>query len=140
MTTELSAPHSPVEKIKQRSNYLRGTIVESLADEATGSLAEDDTQLSKFHGLYQQDDRDVRNERTKQKLEPAYRFMIRVRVPGGIATPKQWLAMDALARTHANGTLRLTTRQAFQFHGVIKSDLKTTIRAINDSLLDTIAA
>jgi sulfite reductase (NADPH) hemoprotein beta-component len=140
MATNESAPLSPVENIKQRSNYLRGTIVESLADSASGSLAEDDTHLSKFHGFYQQDDRDVRNERTKQKLEPAYSFMIRVRVPGGIATPKQWLAMDALARTHANGTLRLTTRQAFQFHGVIKSELKSTIRAINDSLLDTIAA
>jgi sulfite reductase (NADPH) hemoprotein beta-component len=88
---------SPVEHTKIRSNYLRGTIVESLADAATGALAEDDTQLSKFHGFYQQDDRDLRAERTQQKLEPAYSFMIRVRVPGGIAAPQQWLAMDALA-------------------------------------------
>ena len=131
---------TPVEGIKQRSNFLRGTIVDSLADNATGTLAEDDTQLSKFHGFYQQDDRDVRVERTRQKLEPAHSFMIRVRVPGGIATPEQWLAMDALATTHANNTLRLTTRQAFQFHGVIKRNLKPTIGAINDSLLDTIAA
>ena len=131
---------SPVEEIKQRSNFLRGTIVESLADSATGTLAEDDTQLSKFHGFYQQDDRDVRAERTRRKLEPAHSFMIRVRVPGGIATPEQWLAMDRLATTHANHTLRLTTRQAFQFHGVIKRKLKPTIRGINDSLLDTIAA
>ena len=131
---------TPVEGIKTRSNYLRGTILESLTDDATGTLAEDDTQLSKFHGFYQQDDRDLRTERTRQKLEPAHSFMIRVRVPGGIATPAQWLEMDALARRYANNSLRLTTRQAFQFHGVIKRDLKTTIAAINGSLLDTIAA
>jgi sulfite reductase (NADPH) hemoprotein beta-component len=129
-----------VEGIKRRSNFLRGTLVDSLADGTTGTLAEDDTQLSKFHGFYQQDDRDLRAERTRRKLEPAHSFMIRVRVPGGIATPAQWLAMDELARRYANNTLRLTTRQAFQFHGVIKRDLKPTIRAINDSLLDTIAA
>ena len=131
---------TPVEHIKARSNYLRGTIKESLADTATGALAEDDTQLSKFHGFYQQDDRDLRNERTRQKLEPAYSFMIRVRVPGGIATPAQWLALDELATSQANNTLRLTTRQAFQFHGVVKGDLQSTIRRINYSLLDTIAA
>jgi sulfite reductase (NADPH) hemoprotein beta-component len=131
---------SPVEHIKKRSNYLRGTIVESLADPATGALAEDDTQLTKFHGFYQQDDRDERAGRTRRKLEPAYSFMIRVRVPGGITTPAQWLALDSLATTYANGTLRLTTRQAFQFHGVTKRSVKTTIRGINDSLLSTIAA
>lgn len=131
---------TPVEGIKQRSNYLRGTIVESLADGATGTLAEDDTQLSKFHGFYQQDDRDMRAERARQKLEPAHSFMIRVRVPGGIATPKQWLEMDRLASEYANETVRLTTRQAFQFHGVIKKNLKATIAAINNSLLDTLAA
>jgi sulfite reductase (NADPH) hemoprotein beta-component len=131
---------SPVERIKKRSNYLRGTIVESLADPLTGALAEDDTQLTKFHGFYQQDDRDERAERTLRRLEPAYSFMIRVRVPGGITTPAQWLALDSLAAGYANGTLRLTTRQAFQFHGVAKSDVKTTIRRINDSLLSTIAA
>jgi sulfite reductase (NADPH) hemoprotein beta-component len=131
---------SAVEHIKQRSNYLRGTLAESLADPATGALAEDDTQLSKFHGFYQQDDRDVRAERTRRKLEPAYSFMVRVRVPGGIATPGQWLALDSLATAHGNGTLRLTTRQAFQFHGVVKSGLKETIRGINDCLLSTIAA
>jgi len=131
---------TPVEGIKARSDFLRGTIVESLADGTTGTLAEDDTQLSKFHGFYQQDDRDLRAERTRQKLEPAHSFMIRVRVPGGIATAAQWLAMDSLARRYANNTLRLTTRQAFQFHGVIKRDLKPTIAAINNTLLDTIAA
>ncbi len=131
---------TPVEGIKQRSNYLRGTIIESLADGASGTLAEDDTQLSKFHGFYQQDDRDVRAERLRQKLEPEHSFMIRVRVPGGVATAEQWLEMDRLATQYANHSIRLTTRQAFQFHGVIKSDLKPTIRRINESLLDTIAA
>ena len=140
MTNETTVALTPVEGIKQRSNYLRGTIVESLADAATGALAEDDTQLSKFHGFYQQDDRDIRNERMRQKLEPAYSFMIRVRVPGGIATPEQWLALDELAREYGNNTLRLTSRQAFQFHGVVKGNLKKTIRGINESLLDTIAA
>lgn len=135
-----SDPLTPVEGIKARSDFLRGSIVESLADAATGALAEDDTQLSKFHGFYQQDDRDMRAERTRQKLEPAHSFMIRVRVPGGIATSEQWLVIDRLAREYASQTIRLTTRQAFQFHGVIKRDLKPTIAAINDSLLDTIAA
>ncbi len=140
MTNETTAELTPVEGIKQRSNYLRGTIVESLADAATDALAEDDTQLSKFHGFYQQDDRDIRSERMRQKLEPSYSFMIRVRVPGGIATPAQWLALDKLAREYGNSTLRLTSRQAFQFHGVAKGNLKKTISGINDSLLDTIAA
>lgn len=133
-------PLVAVEGIKARSNYLRGTLLESLADSATGALAEDDTQLSKFHGFYQQDDRDLREERRRQMLEPDHQFMIRARVPGGICTPKQWLAMDAIAQRWANGTIRLTTRQAFQLHGVIKRHLKETISGINDSLLDTIAA
>lgn len=128
------------EGIKESSRYLRGTILEGLADMSTGSLCADDTQLTKFHGIYQQDDRDVRKERRKQKLEPCYSFMIRVRVPGGVSTPAQWLEMDRLANEYANSTLKLTTRQAFQFHGVIKSNLKQTIREINGALLDTIAA
>lgn len=131
---------TPVEGIKEDSAFLRGTLVDSLADGATGTLADDDAQLSKFHGFYQQDDRDVRAERTERKLEPLQSFMIRVRVPGGVATPAQWLAMSELARTHANQSLRLTTRQAFQFHGVFKDRLQQTIAAINESLLDTIAA
>lgn len=131
---------SPVEQIKASSNFLRGSIEQSLADSATGALAEDDTQLSKFHGFYQQDDRDVRNQRRKALLEPDYQFMIRARLPGGVCTPAQWLALDRIATDWANGTLRLTTRQAFQFHGVLKRDLRGSIRAINDSLLDTIAA
>lgn len=128
------------EGIKTRSNYLRGTIAEGIADPATGSLSEDDQQLLKFHGTYQQDDREQRAGRRKHKLEKAYSFMIRVRVPGGVATPKQWLEMDRLATQFANGTIKLTTRQAFQVHGVIKSNLKRTIREINEAAMDTIAA
>jgi sulfite reductase (NADPH) hemoprotein beta-component len=138
--SEAMSEPSAVERIKERSNYLRGTIAAGLADEATGAIAEDDTQLTKFHGVYQQDDRDLRNERARQKLEPAFSFMARVRVPGGVVTSRQWLALDELARTHANGTLRLTTRQSFQFHGIIKRDLKETIAGINQALLDTLAA
>lgn len=128
------------EFIKQNSQLLRGTIAEGLADVATGAISEDDSQLTKFHGTYLQDDRDLRPERAKKKLEKAYSFMIRVRVPAGVTSPKQWLALDAIAGTYANGTLRLTTRQAFQFHGVIKSNMKRSMQAINACLLDTLAA
>ncbi len=131
---------NPVEGIKAASNFLRGTLQESLLDGATGTIAEDDTQVSKFHGIYQQDDRDVRDSRRRQKLEPDHSFMIRARVPGGVCTPAQWLALDAIATKWANHSLRLTTRQAFQFHGVLKYDLKSSIQAINHALMDTIAA
>ena len=93
----------------------------------------------KFHGSYQQDDRDLRDER-QQKLEPAYSFMIRVRLPGGTATPEQWIAMDDISNNYANQTLKLTTRQTFQFHGILKRNLKTSMKKINESVLDTIAA
>ena len=132
--------YTDVERIKSTSRHLRGTIVESLADPLTGALAENDTQLSKFHGFYQQDDRDIRSERKRQKLEPAYSFMIRARVPGGTCTTAQWLNMDRIANLHANGTIRLTTRQAIQLHGVIKRDLKATIAGINSAMMDTLAA
>ncbi len=128
------------ERIKGASRFLRGTIAEGLGVAATGAISDDDAQLIKFHGSYLQDDRDLRPERAKKKLEKAFSFMIRVRVPAGIATATQWLAMDDIASRYANGTIRLTTRQAFQFHGVIKSNLKTTMQAINASLLDTVAA
>jgi sulfite reductase (NADPH) hemoprotein beta-component len=131
---------SPVERIKSASRRLRGTLVDSLANPVTGAIADDDTQLIKFHGSYQQDDRDLREERRAQKLEPDYSFMIRTRLPGGVVTPQQWLKLDAIATEHANGTLRLTTRQAFQFHGVIKRELKTTLQALNAALIDTVAA
>ncbi len=128
------------ELIKESSRLLRGTIAEGLADVSTGAISEDDSQLTKFHGTYLQDDRDVRGERGKKKLEKAYSFMIRVRLPGGVTTSKQWLQLDAIAGTYANHTLRLTTRQTFQFHGVIKSNMKRTMQALNAALLDTLAA
>lgn len=131
---------SPVEHIKTNSRYLRGTIVESLDDETTGSITNDDIQLIKFHGSYQQTDRDLDSERKKQKLEPLYSFMIRARVPAGIATADQWLVFDRLADQYGSGTLKLTTRQAFQWHGIFKKNLKKTMQGINSTLLDTIAA
>ncbi len=139
-TSEHKAPLSPVEAIKTSSRLLRGTIADGLVDGATGALAEPDTHLLKFHGSYQQDDRDQREERRQAKLEPAYSFMIRTRLPGGVCTPQQWLALDDLATRYANGTLRITTRQAFQLHGVVKRDLKPTLAAMNAVLIDTIAA
>ncbi|MCZ8520370.1 MULTISPECIES: assimilatory sulfite reductase (NADPH) hemoprotein subunit [Paenibacillus] len=135
-----SAPHSDVEEIKRRSNYLRGSLEETLQDRITGSIPEDDNRLMKFHGSYMQDDRDLRNERQKQKLEPAYQFMLRVRAAGGVVTPEQWLMMDRIAQQYANGTIRLTTRQSFQLHGVLKWNMKQTIKEVNDALLSTLAA
>ena len=128
------------EGIKDRSNYLRGTIAEGLEDLSTGGISADDQQLIKFHGSYQQDDRDLRAARRKHKLEKAFSFMIRIRVPGGVSTPEQWIEVDRMATEYANDTIKLTTRQAYQLHGVIKSNLKRTIREINETALDTIAA
>ncbi|MHB8495905.1 MAG: NADPH-dependent assimilatory sulfite reductase hemoprotein subunit [Casimicrobiaceae bacterium] len=140
MNDEERPPLSPVEIIKAGSRQLRGSIAEGLENMSTGALADDDTQLAKFHGIYQQDDRDVRAERRRKKLERAFSFMVRVRIPGGALTPKQWLMLDRIAGRHANGTIRLTTRQSIQFHGTIKSNLREAIRDINACLLDTIAA
>ncbi|BCG59357.1 assimilatory sulfite reductase (NADPH) hemoprotein subunit [Paenibacillus sp. URB8-2] len=134
------APHSDVEDIKRRSNYLRGSLTETLADPITGSIPEDDNRLMKHHGSYMQDDRDLRSERAKSKLEPAYQFMLRVRAAGGVVTPNQWLMMDRISHKYGNGTIRLTTRQSFQLHGVIKWNLKKTIQEVNESLLTTLAA
>src|SRR5215211_8429857 len=128
------------ERLKEASAYLRGTLAEGLTVTATGAIVEDDQQLVKFHGMYLQDDRDLRPERTKKKLEKAFSFMVRLRIPGGVCTPAQWLQLDRIARDCANGSLRLTTRQTFQFHGVIKSNLKRTTQAIDAALLDTLAA
>lgn len=128
------------EGIKDKSNFLRGTIKEGLGDVITGALVEDDTQLTKFHGIYMQDDRDIRAGRRSKKLDKAYSFMARVRIPGGICTPQQWIAMDDISNNYANGTLKLTTRQVFQFHGIIKTNLRKAINLINKSLLDTLAA
>ena len=128
------------ERIKEASRYLRGTLAEGLRDEITGAIVEDDQQLVKFHGMYLQDDRDLRPERTRKKMEKAFSFMIRVRIPGGVLAPAQWLALDHVARTYGNGTMRLTTRQTVQLHGIIKSNLKATLREIDAVLLGSIAA
>ncbi|MFT8320244.1 MAG: assimilatory sulfite reductase (NADPH) hemoprotein subunit [Bacillus sp. (in: firmicutes)] len=139
----LTAPDgspSDVERIKEDSNYLRGTLKESMLEPISSGISEDDNRLMKFHGSYLQDDRDLRNERHKQKLEPAYQFMLRVRTPGGVSTPEQWLVMDELAERYGNHTLKLTTRQAFQMHGILKWNMKKTIQSIHHTLLDTIAA
>ncbi|KAF7973656.1 hypothetical protein HWV62_14746 [Athelia sp. TMB] len=138
----LEAEPEPItnEHIKAASGYLRGTIAEGLQDTTTGALAPSDGQLTKFHGIYQQDDRDIRDERQAAGAEPAYSFMIRVRMPGGVCTPEQWLQMDQIADEHGSGTFKITTRQTFQFHGVIKRHLKPSIQAINRALLDTLAA
>jgi sulfite reductase (NADPH) hemoprotein beta-component len=130
---------SPVEAVKAQSRGLRGTLAESLADAPTGSLRESDQQLLRLHGSYQQDDRDVREQRRLQKLEPLWRFMVRVRLPAGVCTPAQWLILDKLATETGNGSLRLTTRQTFQFHGIVKNRLKETMQRIHGTLLDTIA-
>jgi len=133
-------PPSDVERIKVESNYLRGTLKEVMLEPISAGIPDDDNRLMKHHGSYLQDDRDLRNERQKQKLEPAYQFMLRVRLPGGVATPSQWLVMDSLADKNGNGTLKLTTRQTFQMHGILKWNMKNTIQEIHQSLLDTIAA
>lgn len=128
------------EDIKLASNFLRGTILEGLADPTTGAISASDQQLTKFHGTYMQDDRDVRDERKAQGLEPAYSFMIRCRLDGGVSTPQQWIQMDDIANSLGNETMKLTTRQTFQFHGVVKGKLKPAMQAINRALMTTIAA
>jgi len=136
MTDELSRN----ERIKEASDYLRGTLAEGLREEITGAIIEDDAQLVKFNGMYLQDDRDLRPERARKKMEKAFAFMIRVRIPGGVLTSQQWLALDQVARDYGSGTMRLTTRQTVQLHGVIKSNLKATLKAIDAVLLNSIAA
>ena len=136
----MTTTFSDFERIKANSNYLRGTIAEGLADPVTGAISDDDNKVLKFHGSYLQDDRDLREERRQQKLEPAYAFMLRARLPGGVVTPAQWLVFDRIASEYANGTLRITTRQTFQWHGIIKHKLKPTIAAIHHALASTIAA
>ena len=130
----------PDETLKANSEYLRGHIAYDLLERITGGVTFESNKLMKFHGVYQQDDRDIRDERRRQKLEPAFTFMVRVRLPGGVCTTKQWLKIDELAKLHGGNTIRLTTRQTFQFHWVLKEDLKPTIQGLHDVLLDTIAA
>ena len=128
------------ERLKRESNFLRGTIVEDLNDRITGGFTADNFQLIRFHGMYQQDDRDIRAERAKQKLEPLHNVMLRARMPGGVITPKQWLAIDKFAEEHSlYGSLRLTTRQTFQFHGVLKPNIKLMHQTLNKIGIDSIA-
>ncbi len=131
---------SSVEKIKTASDGLRGTLKESLQDNITGAIREDDQSLIKFHGMYQQDDRDRREERSAKKLEWLYSFMIRLRLPGGFMTPSQWIGLHNIAGEHSTGTIKITTRQTIQLHGILKSHIKPTIKSFNTLHLDSIAA
>mmetsp|Transcript_69813 Transcript_69813/g.161496 ORF Transcript_69813/g.161496 Transcript_69813/m.161496 type:complete len:952 (+) Transcript_69813:47-2902(+) len=137
---EDDGPVKTDEVIKTETRQLRGSLKETLDDIATGQVPFQDTKLIKFHGSYQQDDRDLREERQKLGIENAFSFMIRVRLPGGYCTAEQWLAMDEIAGRYANGTLKITTRQTWQLHGVLKRDVKNTMRGINRACMDTIAA
>ena len=131
---------SPTEKIKKQSLGLRGTLKESLLDEHTGAIREDDQALVKFHGMYLQDDRDRREERAEKKLDRLYSFMIRLRLPGGFVTAEQWEALHHIAGDHATGVIKITTRQTIQLHGVFKNHAKPTLQAFNAVHLDSIAA
>ena len=135
----MSEQLSPIEKIKSESDGLRGTIVESLQDELTGAIREDDQSLIKFHGMYQQDDRDRRDERAEKRLERLYSFMIRLRLPGGFLTSDQWIAANEIAGKNSTGVIKITTRQTIQLHGLLKSRLKPTIQAFSKAKLDSIA-
>ncbi len=130
---------SPIEKIKQASDNLRGSIKESLRDEITGAIREDDQAVVKFHGMYQQDDRDRREERAAKKLDRLYSYMIRLRLPGGFLTPEKWLAVHDIAGENSTGVIKITSRQTIQLHGIIKSDIKPTIKAFSRAKLDSIA-
>ena len=131
---------STVERIKMASDGLRGTLKESLQDDITGAIREDDQSLIKFHGMYQQDDRDRREERSRKKLERLYFFMIRLRLPGGLLKPAQWIGLHHIAGEYSTGTIKITTRQTIQLHGILKSSIKPTISAFNAMALDSIAA
>lgn len=128
------------ELVKYESNYLRGSISDSLQDPVTGSVVFNDTLLLKFHGIYQQDDRDLRADRQKRFLEPNYQFMVRIRIPGGLLSREQWLGLDDISRKYAERGIRITTRQTIQFHGVRKGKLRKFMQALRDIGLDTIAA
>jgi len=130
---------SSTEKIKTASDGLRGTIAESLKDHLTGSIREDDQSLIKFHGMYQQDDRDRRDERAEKKLERLYSFMIRLRLAGGFLTSKQWIAINDIAGKNSTGVIKITTRQTIQLHGILKSKIKPTIQQFSEAKLNSIA-
>ncbi|MBC7889284.1 MAG: NADPH-dependent assimilatory sulfite reductase hemoprotein subunit [Ferruginibacter sp.] len=130
---------SAIEKIKLESDALRGSIRQSLQDEITGAIREDDQAVIKFHGMYQQDDRDRREERAAKKLDRLYTFMIRLRLPGGFISAKQWIAANNIAGDNSTGVIKITTRQTIQLHGLIKASIKPTIQAFNEAHLDSIA-
>lgn len=130
---------SPIEGIKIASDGLRGSINESLKDEITGAIREDDKAVIKFHGMYEQDDRDRREERAEKKLDRLYSFMIRLRLPGGFLPPEKWIAMNNVADEHSTGVIKITTRQTVQLHGILKSHIKPTISSFNEANLDSIA-
>ena len=130
---------SAIEKIKVSSDGLRGSIPESLHDEITGAIREDDTAVIKFHGMYQQDDRDRREERAEKKLDRLYTFMIRLRLPGGFISAEKWIAANEIAGENSTGIIKITTRQTIQLHGLIKSKIRPTIQAFNEANLDSIA-
>ncbi len=137
---EVLGPLADNERLKRESNFLRGTIEQDLQDHMTGGFTADNFQLIRFHGMYQQDDRDIRAERAKQKLEPLHNVMLRARMPGGVITPKQWLAIDKFAEESTMyGSIRLTTRQTFQFHGVLKPNIKQMHQTLNKIGIDSIA-
>jgi len=142
MSSDQDAPKplASNEGIKTASNFLRGTIAAELLDASTGAISADNSQITKFHGLYMQDDRDLRTERRRAKLEKAFSFMLRVRLPGGRCTADQWIVLDRLADEQANGSLRITTRQTFQFHGILKGNIKPLIKGMDAALIDSIAA
>src|SRR5258708_23324346 len=124
MTDEVSRN----ERIKEASDYLRGTLAEGLRDEITGAIVEDDQQLVKFHGMYLQDDRDLRGERSSKKMEKAFAFMLRVRISGGVLTPAQWLAPAKVARPYRNRTVRITPPQTLPLPGGINSTPQAAMR------------
>jgi sulfite reductase (NADPH) hemoprotein beta-component len=142
MSSESPAPKppNPNEGIKAESHLLRGSIAQDLADTSTGAISEPNSQLTKFHGIYLQDDRDKRLALKKAGQEKAFIFMLRVRLPAGKVTPQQWLVLDALAEKIASPSLRLTTRQTFQFHGILKGNVKPLVQGMHEVLLDSIAA
>ena len=128
------------ERLKKQSNYLRGTITEDLSDGLTGGFTGDNFLLIRFHGMYQQDDRDIRAERAEQKLEPRHAMMLRCRLPGGIITPTQWLAIEKFATDNTiYGSVRLTNRQTFQFHGILKGNVKPAHQMLHEVGLDALA-
>src|SRR3979490_2228220 len=130
---------SSIEIIKQKSEGVRGTIEQGLQNEITGAISEEDQAVIKFHGMYQQDDRDRREERAEKKLERLYSFMIRLRLPGGFLKPEQWIATHNIAGENSTGVIKITSRQTLQLHGLIKSKIKPTIQAFNEANLNSIA-